>query len=1064
MRGIIGSQTIELVQRKRDEKHLCGEDMTGLKHFYLSLFALATIASPTAALSQNTPVTLRDSFPIGEADGILCQVQDRSLENKAKQSIFDRSWAVVCRDSARPVGYVYSARKSSGDLLARISSQRTESVTCPATSSGSTDGFQQKVCRLTDQPIPYSIYQGEQNNSVYVAEGLAAYDSATLLALKSIVNDQIATGTIDVATTSIEDPFAFARVQAATLKPEQALAEGYRRNLSGNYAEAAAFFETLQQRTSGMDDDTVNPEEYLINRALQKSNLGEFAEADRLFKQSLEIKSGNPITERLRRNFEAMHLLNQGRFSEVVDRINEPIESDILEKTALTENLEITVPISSRINADDETAGLLGFTDDLKLSQQERAEIIDAQALQLLGTAQRIDGNSANARRSLIQAHNRAIAVRDGRVTSITRLRAQTLSELALISESEGNNEEAEQLLRGGLELLSIQYPETRAVNGAQARLASFLLRSGKQAEAQQLYRQVVDNSLGKRSAIAGIANQLAPYFELMADDPDSAEEFFKATQVLIRPGVAETQATLSRELSAGNDEASRLFRQSTNLARNIERLRIRFSALGKVNQNSAVSRSRSDLAVEIENLERSQQLTQARLAEYPQYRAVASRFISLTDLRDNMTADEAYVRMAIVGGRIFMFYADQNSAQVYKVELTQNELDQQVDALRASISVFENGQYVTYPFDITVGRNLYKTLFAPISTKLASSKHLIFEPDGALLRLPINLLVTDDVSVSNYLARNEEPDADPYDFTNVSWLGKKTNVSTAVSARAFTDARQAPPSAATKEYLGMGNNTPVSGATNASSVRSSRQGMDSSCQWALSEWDNPISDAELKQARSIVGQSSSTILTGDAFSDDQIKNKSDISDYRILHFATHGFVTAPNPSCPTKPSLLTSFGGENSDGLLAFDEIFDLRLDADIVILSACDTAGKASIVATREAGVSTGGGTSLDGLVRSFIGAGGRSILASHWPAPDDFEATERLIGGLFSDGQNLSVAEAMRTSQLKLMDDPNTSHPYYWAGFAIVGDGARPFLSTDRNASLKTSASSKKVSALK
>jgi CHAT domain-containing protein len=1038
--------------------------MTGLKQISLPLVALMTVASPSITLAQGTPVILRDSFPIGEADGILCQVQDRSLENKAKNSIFDRSWAVVCRDSARPVGYVYSAREPAGDLVDRISSQRAENVSCPSTSSGSIEGFQHKACRLTDEPVLYSIYQVNQNNNMYVAEGLSAYDSATLLALKSIVGDQIAKGTIDVATTSIEDPFAFARVQAATLKPELALAEGYRRNLTGNYAEAAAFFETLQQRTTGMDDDSVNPEEYLINRALQKSNLGEFGEADRLFEQSLGIKTNNPITQRLRRNFEAMHLLNQRRFPEAVDRLNKSVEVEILEATALTEDLKISVPISSRINADDQTAGLLGFTDDLKLTQQERAEIIDAQALQLLGTAQRISGDRVNARQSLTGAHNRAVAVRDGRVTSITRLRAQTLSELALISEAEGKNGEAEQLLRNGLDLLSIQYPETRAVNGAKARLASFLLRRGKEVEARKLYSEVVDNSLGKRSAIAGLANQLAPYFDLMADDPASAEEFFKATQILVRPGVAETQAILSRELSAGNDEASRLFRQSTNLARNIERLRIRFSALGKVNQSAAVRGIRSDLADEIEQLERSQQLTQVRLAEYPQYRAVASQFISLADLRDNMNEYEAYVRMAIVGDRTFIFYADQDYTQVYRVGLSQDELDQKVDTLRASISAFENGQYVTYPFDVAAGRDLYKSLFDPIASRLQSTKHLIFEPDGALLRLPINLLVTNDESVANYAARTELPDGDAFDFTGINWLGKQTNVSTAVSARAFTDARQAPQSSATREYLGMGSNTPVLGNTKIASVRSSTGGMNANCQWALSEWNKPISAAELNQARSIIGQGQSTIITGDAFTDDKIMSNAGISDYRILHFATHGLVTAPNPSCPAKPALLTSFGGDGSDGLLAFDEIFDLKLDADIVILSACDTAGKASIAATREAGVSTGGGTALDGLVRSFIGAGGRSVLASHWPAPDDFDATERLIGGLFSDGENLSVAEALRVSQMKLMNDPATSHPYYWSGFAIIGDGARPFLTGSKKTTLKGASGINKVSSLK
>ena len=139
----------------------------------------------------------------------------------------------------------------------------------------------------------------------------------------------------------------------------------------------------------------------------------------------------------------------------------------------------------------------------------------------------------------------------------------------------------------------------------------------------------------------------------------------------------------------------------------------------------------------------------------------------------------------------------------------------------------------------------------------------------------------------------------------------------------------------------------------------------------------------------------------------------------------------------------MTSFGQGNSDGLLTFREIYDLRLDADLVVLSACDTAGKATVAATREAGVTSGGGDALDGLVRAFIGAGGRSVLASHWPAPDSFKATERLIGGLFDAKAGTSAAEALRIAQNKLMDEADTSHPYYWAGFALIGDGDRPVL---------------------
>lgn len=1022
--------------------------MTRQGLFHLPLLALlpalALATTSSLASAQETPVQLRDSFPIGTGGGTLCQVQDRSSENPAKQSIFDRSWTVVCRDSARPIGNIFAFQSPKTDVLALVAQHRQTPVSCDTNpEADEVSGISRSICQLKSEPVNYSIFQEQRGNVTYVAEGLTAYDSATILALQSIMSDKIVEGKIDVASTSINDPLAFARAQALTLSPAQALAEGYRRNLSGNYAEAAAFFETLQQRTTDSGEKAIHPEEFYMNRALQKSNLREFAEADALFEQARSVISDDIISQKLLRNFEGMHLLNQGRYDKALERINLPIEATEVQRDALISGLTITTPIAMRINGNNKTGDLLGFDTNLQLSDEERAALIDAQALQLIGTAQRLKGDVDTAQLSLTSAHNRALSVRNGRVVSITRLRAQILSELALIAESKGQFGTAEQLLRNALELVELQYPETRSVNAAKARLASYLLRQGKENEARQYYREVVDSSLGKRNALAGIANQMTPYFELLSNDPDSAAEFFKAAQVLVRPGVAETQAALFRELSGGTDEAARLFRQSNNLTRSIERLRMRFTALGKVEQTPETIRLRNDLASEIAALERNQQLTIVSLSEFPQYRAVAESSITLDELQAKMRPSEAYARIAVVGEDIFMFYTDKQFATVYKPRISAKRLDQQVDQIRASISSYENGQYVTYAFDIESSHDLYKTLFSPLSERLTNIEHLVFEPDGAMLRLPINLLVMDDSSVSEYLERVEQPDGDPFNFTGVKWLGSDINISTAVSARSFADAREAPISRASRQYLGLGNNQPVLANTSIGGVRASTEGLDAECNWSLNEWNKPISAAELVQAQSLIGQSGSDILTGSAFTDDRILAKSDISDYRILHFATHGLVTAPRPSCPAKPALLTSFGGKESDGLLAFDEIFDLKLDADIVILSACDTAGYASIEATREAGVSSGGGTALDGLVRSFIGAGSRSVLASHWPAPDDFQATERLIGGLFTGGQGQSIATALRLSQKRLMDDPLTSHPYYWSGFAIIGDGARPFL---------------------
>ena len=995
------------------------------------------------AEAQDRPVLLRDSFPIGDADGVLCQVQDRSLGNPASRNMFDRAWAVVCRDSARPVANVYAFREVEGDAASLIAPHRREAVACDTAGAG--QGEQQ--CTVAGTTLPWTILRAQDGGFTYVAEGFTAYRDAIELALKSVRTNSIADGKIDIATTSITDPFAFARIQAETLQPDQALAEGYRRNLGGEYAEAAAYFETLQERLEGEDDSAINPGEFLVNRALQKSNLQEFAEADRLFIQAEELTAGDPVAERLQRNFEAIHLINQGYFGDALDRVQRPLSDGVQAAFDADPDIAITRPLASRLNADSGTARLLGFVDELSLTPAERAEIIDAQGLQLEGTAQRVMGDRAAARQSLVQSYNRAIAVRDGRVVTIVRLRAQILGELAALAEAEGNIGQAESYLRYAIDILESRYPERRAVSGARARLAAMLLRNGRTDESLALYREVVDGSLGKRDAASGFANQLAPYFRHLAprveSDPEVAEDFFKALQVLVRPGVAETQAILARELSASSDEAAALFRQSTDLGREIERARISWSALGRAEQTAGTELRRDELAARIDELQGQQLSTQAQLSAYPQYRVIAPRALTLGQFRGALEEGEAYARLAVVGGDTFMFIADGANAKAFRVDLPEGELDYLVDIIRSSISTVEGGRFVTYPFDVESARTLYKALLEPIAGELAGARHLVFEPDGAMLRLPLDLLVGDDASVTAYNARIDAG-GDPYDFTGVKWFGRERSISTAVSAQAFVDAREVSSSGASREYLGLGRNEPVG---DGSTIRALAISGSDNCGWSAAQWNNPIAEDELVAASAVVGQDKSEVVTGASFTDDAIAERSDLDEFRILHFATHGLVTPPKPECPARPALLTSFGAGESDGLLSFDEIFDLDLDADLVILSACDTAGGASIEATRAAGVGSGGGTALDGLVRSFVGAGGRAVLASHWPAPDDYDATERLMSEMFRLGQSNTLGQALRGSQKILMDQADTSHPYYWAGFAIIGDAARPLLAETR-----------------
>lgn len=1004
---------------------------------FLTFLAALGVASPVMAQDQRP--SLRDSFPIGSEGGVTCQVQTRARD-AALSGIFDRAWLVVCRDAARPVGKFYSLRGEPEALAARLAPLRAAEARCTtAPTSARIEGLgavERLDCTLADADVGYRVYRWRKGGVTWVAEGLAGYDDALTLGLRTLVADRAVAGRIEVATTSVNDPVAFARVQAGTLDPDLALAEGYRRNNSGDYAEAAEFFGTLQQRADSGSD---RAGEYLINEALQKSNLGQFAEADRLFAEAAKLPTSDRVQIRLRRNFEALHLINQRKLDAalgVLDRRVQPLPQPM---RVIGGAIEIGSRVAAEINAGGAAGERLGSTEGGALTPEERAALLDAQALQLRGTVLRLQGSHAPARAALEASNAQALAVRSGRVVSITRLRAQILAEIAATLEAEGDFAGADARHREAIALLEQRYPEAAVVDAARARLAAFLIRRGRADEAIALYRQVIQSAARSGGSTAGLTNLIAPYFATLVErapaEPALVDDFFLATQTLVRPGVADTQAQLARQLSRGAGPAAALFRQATALQREIERSRI---ALAQLRAAPSSDQAQTDaLAAELDRLTREQAAMQAKLSEYPQYRALSTESISLAELKATLRADEAYFKLAVVGPTVYGLFVAPDDARAWKLPVAAAELDRMVDDLRATISTVDQGELVTFPFDAALARRLYVALTGPVADRVADTRHLTFEPDGAMLRLPLGLLITDQASVDAYAARRARKGADPFDFTGVKWLSRTASISTAVSARGFRDARKAAPSAAQRPYLGFGENAPAF-------TRVALQGaaLADDCHWPLAEWNRPISAAELRRAQTVLG-GRADVVTGAAFTDEAVVGRTDLADYRIVHFATHGFVTAPRPQCPARPALLTSFGSGESDGLLSFREIYDLRMDADIVILSACDTAGRADVSATREAGVTTGGGSALDGLVRAFIGAGTRTVIASHWPAPDAFDATGRLIATLFEARPGTPLADAMGAARRRLMDDATTSHPFYWAGFTIVGDGTQPLL---------------------
>ena len=185
------------------------------------------------------------------------------------------------------------------------------------------------------------------------------------------------------------------------------------------------------------------------------------------------------------------------------------------------------------------------------------------------------------------------------------------------------------------------------------------------------------------------------------------------------------------------------------------------------------------------------------------------------------------------------------------------------------------------------------------------------------------------------------------------------------------------------------------------------------------------------------LGVPDSDIRLGGRATERDIKSLSahgSLSAYRIVHFATHGTLAGElRPG--SEPGLILTppeQASSEDDGYLSASEIAALKIDADWVILSACNTAAGGAH-----------GAEAMSGLARAFFYAGARALLVSHWAVYSDstVKLITKALAAIASD-KGVGRSEALRQSMLALIDtgDPREAHPAYWAPFVVVGEGSR------------------------
>lgn len=359
-------------------------------------------------------------------------------------------------------------------------------------------------------------------------------------------------------------------------------------------------------------------------------------------------------------------------------------------------------------------------------------------------------------------------------------------------------------------------------------------------------------------------------------------------------------------------------------------------------------------------------------------------------------------------------------------------------------------------PFDLARAHALYKSLLGDVED-LIIGKSLIIVPSGPLTQLPFQVFVT-KTPVGG-------------DYTNAAWLARDHGLTVLPAVSSLKALRRvAKPSAAKKPMIGFGNplldgnqGDPVYGAyfkqqaalarahescggtdgERVAALRGLRRGVAPMAVRGLADvtllkaqLPLPETRDELCAVARDLAADPGEMRLGARATEHEVKTLSAsgaLAQYRIVHFATHG-VLAGQLDPKAEPGLILTppaTPSEDDDGYLTASEIAALKLDADWVILSACNTA----------AGGATGA-EALSGLARAFFYAQARALLVSHWDVNSD--ATVRLITGAVREiarDKSVGRAEALRRAMLAMIDHgkPEEAHPSYWAPFVLVGEGA-------------------------
>jgi CHAT domain-containing protein/Tfp pilus assembly protein PilF len=686
--------------------------------------------------------------------------------------------------------------------------------------------------------------------------------------------------------------------------------------------------------------------------------------------------------------------------------------------------------------------------------------------------------------------HLRALAIAEKTLGPNHLDTASMLTTLAITYDREGKSAQAEALYARAVAIArDAKVPRNLLINASS--MGYSLARRGRLREALPYYREAVDalealysqsRGLSEESRQAFLGQFAYVYRELLrilvtlhAQAPGAGYD---------REALAVTSRSQSRVFSemlkqadvarfSGNPAFAQQKGRREELQGRINGLR--FTYLSIAESQAGAAGQKTQIGAQLRDAETALKQVEDELwRDYPRYMELANpRPVSVADLQQRLLKDgEALVTYALLPAQTVVFAVTRDKFRMVSIALPREELGRRVGRTRRPMEQVAQGEPLTVlrQVDPQILQSLYQDLLAPVADLLRGTRLVLVAADGPLYTLPFELMVTryGDTERNAFEAERGASDGSagkPFlgEYAALPYVGRELRFVYLPSLAALASQRTNPKppgnygaqlvafadadfggepgdpaySAQTRTLLGV-----LAATAPGAGPRIPRL---------------PETAQEAREAAAVLGEPSRIFLRRDA--QEKLVKSGVLKDARYVLFATHGFLGADflqnidltvdadgnvtrsataNKGALAQPALALTLTGDlqGEDGLLSMKEVIeDVELSAQLVVLSACNTAGETA---------ATSNGEGFAGLTRAFMYAGAKQLMVSHWSVESN--STQALVAGVFREVQaGKTPADALGSAQQALAATTLSSdgrvfsraHPFFWAPFVVVGE---------------------------